>query len=294
MERTKHSDIPEPKKIKLRHRNVAHLWADKQVIRFFRKNFDKKNYKNLRMVYFALCEIDSDFGEKKKIKSLGKTIATYSGCSKRIVIKYMKILEDLHLVNRIQIRDSEGNYKGRAIELYKFDKDYHENMLIPHQRDLTLVRNRAAFKNNIDKSILSDFKNDKSTSAHSAEWKSDPTVRSLAKMFCDLFLKPVHGMTKATGSTWWSTIASIHALLYEDGRTPEEVAETIEWISKHHGREYVPEIPTAAKFRHKFNNLRLAMKRTRSRDDDDDEPNAWWKDDDNDDEDEEDQYAWWK
>lgn len=75
-----------------RKRDVAHLWADKRIMRFFRRNFNKLHYKNLRSVYLALCEIDSDFRETGEITNFTRTVATYAGMNENTVRPYLRAL----------------------------------------------------------------------------------------------------------------------------------------------------------------------------------------------------------
>ena len=120
MERT---EFPEK-----RHRNIAHLWSDKQIMRFFRKNFDKTHYKNLRSIYLALCEIDSDFGESIEIRNFNKTVATYSGLYKNNVGKYLKALQKADIID-YQRENIEGCFGGTYLQLFKWEKEEEEKKL---------------------------------------------------------------------------------------------------------------------------------------------------------------------
>ncbi len=109
---------------KKRHRNVAHLWCDKQVIRFFRQNFDKNDYKNLRSVYLALCEIDSDFGENSDIYSFVKTVATYAGMNRNTVHPYLQALRNAGIIDYSQQKDNDsGQFKGSKLIMYKWEQE---------------------------------------------------------------------------------------------------------------------------------------------------------------------------
>ncbi len=119
MKRTKHANhniAQEPQK---RCRNVAHLWTDKRINRFFRKNFDKRHYKNLRLVYSALCEIDSDFGEDKKIGSLMKTLATYAGMDVDTIRPYVRALQKADLIDFWQDNE-DGTFGQSHLTLYEW------------------------------------------------------------------------------------------------------------------------------------------------------------------------------
>lgn len=117
------TEIQEPKK---RHRNVAHAWWDKRVVRFFRKKFDKHHYKNLRSVYLALCEVDSDFGETGEIRGFTKTIATYAGMSEDTIRPYLRALQKADIIDYEQ-QNTEGQFGGTALFLYKWEEPSEEN-----------------------------------------------------------------------------------------------------------------------------------------------------------------------
>ena len=113
------------KEINKRHRNVAHLWADKRVIRFFRKTFAKTHYKNLRSVYLALCEIDSDFGEGAEIRSFAKTVATYAGMNEGTVRPYLRALQKADIIDYEQ-QNVDGQFGGTLLLLYEWREDDEE------------------------------------------------------------------------------------------------------------------------------------------------------------------------
>lgn len=93
------------------------FWCDKELTRFFRKNFTKKHYNNLRAIYLALCEIDSDFQEGTPIRGFKKTLCTYSGKSFEIATKYFYFLEQLELVTAQQTRDEKGYFSQTFLYL---------------------------------------------------------------------------------------------------------------------------------------------------------------------------------
>jgi len=101
---------------------VAHLWADKRVLRFFRKcpGLEKKHYKNLRSIYLALCEMDSDFGEGVKIGGFAKTVATYSGLHEDTIQQYLQILREVGLIEYPQANN--GRFGSRKLEMYKWEE----------------------------------------------------------------------------------------------------------------------------------------------------------------------------
>src|SRR5574343_558070 len=99
-----------------RERNVGHLWCDKRVVRFFRKNFDKKVYKSLRNVYLALCEIESDFSNNgadvKIISSIRKTCATYAGMDIKKTGDMMIQLRKMGMIDYGKVKDETGKVLG--------------------------------------------------------------------------------------------------------------------------------------------------------------------------------------
>ena len=111
---------------KKRHRNVAHLWADKRVTRFFRKNFSKKDSKNLRAIYLALCEMESDFGEGQEIISFTKTLSTYSGISRDTLRPYLIALKKAKLIDYAQAQSNGGKFGGVSLFLYAWDEEEAE------------------------------------------------------------------------------------------------------------------------------------------------------------------------
>ncbi len=110
---------------KKRKRDVAHLWADKRAVRFFRKNFDKTHYKNLRSVYLALCEIDSDFREKSQINNFAKTVATYSGMGEETVGPYLRAFQKADIIDYEQLK-VDGRFAGTSLSLYAWDEHGEE------------------------------------------------------------------------------------------------------------------------------------------------------------------------
>ena len=104
-----------------RHRNVAHLWADKQVIRFFRKYFEPIMYKNLRSVYLALCEMDSDFGQGSQINAFTSTVGTYAGMDVDTIRPYLLALKESGIIDYWQEQDATGRFGQSQLILFKWD-----------------------------------------------------------------------------------------------------------------------------------------------------------------------------
>lgn len=70
---------------------MTKLTIDKRVLRFFRQRFGRE-YKNLRSVYLALCEIEDDFGGKP-IHGFTKTVSAYTGMIEDTIRPYLKALK---------------------------------------------------------------------------------------------------------------------------------------------------------------------------------------------------------
>lgn len=121
----------EEKKIQLRVRDVAHLWGDKRVLRFFRKNFEKIDYKPLRNVYLALCEIDSDFVEERNSKTkhlhaLTKTCSTYAGMDISKVTETLQFLKFIDLIDYGRKIGEGGKTIGSFLIMYKWEgENFH-------------------------------------------------------------------------------------------------------------------------------------------------------------------------
>ena len=145
--------------MKLRERNVAHMWADKRVIRFFRHSFEKREYRKLRDVYIALCEIDSDFTEEKfsdekSIRNLTKTCTTYTGMDQGGVSKILQLLKELNFIDYGHKRDSEGKVIGSYLVMFCWQGDEYYKSLI--RVDPNMGRPGWYIKNN---NLLEGYKN---------------------------------------------------------------------------------------------------------------------------------------
>ena len=118
-------------KVSERHRDVAHLWADKRIPRFFRKVFEKKWNRRFRDVYFALCEIDSDFSERRfssnsQLRNLTQTCTAYSGLDQVTVTKIMRMLRWLGLIEYQRKKDKSGWVIGSDLFLCRWiDEETH-------------------------------------------------------------------------------------------------------------------------------------------------------------------------
>ena len=122
-----------------RERNVAHLWVDKRVSRFIRRNFKGKQRRTLRDVYLALCEIESDFTQQRNnpnfgIPHLGKLCATYSGITEETAYEAMGAFKKMGLIDYAQNKGEKGQYgKGSYLTLWTWDdeENYIENLNSP-------------------------------------------------------------------------------------------------------------------------------------------------------------------
>ena len=112
-----------------RKRNVAHLWADKRVLRMFRKTFSSVDYKNLRTIYLALCEMESDFHEEGIIKGFSKTLSSYSGLSDKTVSKYWRMIVKMNLASSRVIREKRTAI-GSNLIMYMFEEDIDYQQLL--------------------------------------------------------------------------------------------------------------------------------------------------------------------
>jgi len=113
-----------------RKRDCAHAWWDKRIIRYFRHNFPTKEYKNLRSVYLALCEIDSDFNENPNIKNFLQTVCTYAGMHRETVGPVLLQLEEMGLIGRVQERVN-GQFGNTRLELYIWDDEKNREPELP-------------------------------------------------------------------------------------------------------------------------------------------------------------------
>lgn len=116
-----------------RRRDVAHLWADKRVLRFIRKRFndDGNHGKHLLLVYLALCQIDSDFGEGVEIKSFTKTVATYSHLSRGTVGRYLRAFQKADIIDFPQHQEetpSGPRFGAKTLDLYEWIEENEDRM----------------------------------------------------------------------------------------------------------------------------------------------------------------------
>ena len=141
---------------KLRVRDVAHFWGDKQVLRFFRKRFERVDHKPLRNVYLALCEIDSDFVEERNSKekhlhALTQTCATYAGMDQNYVTEALQFLRFIKLIDYGRKYGDDGKTVGSFLTMYKWEGfDFHSKEI----KDYKIL-----IRENPDKVITGCYKN---------------------------------------------------------------------------------------------------------------------------------------
>ena len=167
-----------------RNRAIAHLWCDKRVVRYFRELWkDDKitsyEYQQLKLVYFAFCEIDSDFAgnrnteNKIELHSLTKMIVTYSGLSIGVASKAMQCLKEFGLIEYKQIREG-SRATGTSLEMYEFiAEELNDNF----EDAMSRFRNSEIIKSR-NYQVTKQNKND---SKESSLYKKEPVVKKSSR-----------------------------------------------------------------------------------------------------------------
>jgi hypothetical protein len=181
MQRTK-NNLPEK-----RHRNVAHLWADKRVIRFFRKNFEKKDYKNLRSIYLALCEIESDFGENANIKGFTKTVSTYAGMGEDVTRKYLRALWKADLIDYYQ-ENIEGRFGNTLLMMYKWEEGKESEIKLKIEKSLKIRSRKTPGTVNTGYGKSGSIKKDSKESSISKNSKESFNKKDFPKKYIETHL----------------------------------------------------------------------------------------------------------
>jgi len=110
--------------------------ADKKIIRFFRKNFNKKHYENFRSAYLAICEINSDFGGEH-IPNFTKTVAEYAGKNIDTIRPYLAMLKEAGIIDYAQQMNKDGKFAGTVLSLNNWKKDVRSKIkLVTKERNL--------------------------------------------------------------------------------------------------------------------------------------------------------------
>lgn len=167
----------ENKTAKPRERNNAHGWWDKRIPRFFRKNFSNITSKNLRTVYFALCEIDSDFTEQrhsnKPYPSITEMCYKYSRMSKNLIIEYLKLLKELGFIDYGRHWNKNHKVDGSFLIMYEWlgeetykerIKDIDKSYIIENNNievNINIKNNKLTLKNKNNKLFLTKISSSK-------------------------------------------------------------------------------------------------------------------------------------
>jgi|GEM_PF-5624278 len=279
---------------KKRKRDIAHLWSDKRIMRFFRNNFDKTHYKNLRSVYLALCEIDSDFKERGEIHGFTKTVSTYTGMHKDTIRPYLKALKKAGMIGYTQTNDSEdGKFRGTEFSLYLWEdsnedekKENIEEVLqycmrrtTPAVRRKTRRRENPStgkpvdgktvpYKNNtLVLDIYKNSSNEEDINIFLPEQSGKkPSIQERNKTFIPLASKLVgivqsSKSIKITSSQVKSWANEIRKLSEGKGVPFERIETALDWYEDNVGGQYIPVIESGSSLKEKFTKIEDAMKR---------------------------------
>lgn len=90
-------------------------WFDKPIMRYLREKYgkNKKVFIALRSVYLAVCEMESDFGGDA-ITSFNKTVGTYAGLTRQVAGKYIRVLEQEGLIQKVRVINLNTNLKSKG------------------------------------------------------------------------------------------------------------------------------------------------------------------------------------
>src|SRR6266496_1846295 len=90
-------------------------WFDKPIMRYLRVKYggNKKVFIALRSTYLAICEMESDF-ESNPITAFNKTVGTYAGLSREAAGKYVRVLEQEGLIQKVRIVDPVTHLKSKG------------------------------------------------------------------------------------------------------------------------------------------------------------------------------------
>lgn len=280
-----------------RIRDVAHLWSDKRILVFFRKNFDKNHYKNLRTVYLALCEIDSDFNETGQIIGFTKTVATYAGVHEDSVRLYLRALQKADLIDYWQ-ENRQGKFGNTTLMLYKWEEGREEEVKSKMERVLNrkyrrrkspgTVNNGAGNSGDFNNDLRSDISNndlrsyqdisgeqsppvDISNDSH--EEKEKETVQPVdrneeympfAKRLADIIRKKKRINKNSSIRSWADDFRKLVTIdLVEDDHEAKiaRVNRALDWYEQNIGGKFVPDIQSGASFRQKLPNIENAIER---------------------------------
>ena len=130
-----------------RKRDVAHIWQDKRIIRYFRKTFPSIKHKNIKDTYIALCEIDSDFHntEGRMIPNLTHLTSKYADLSPALVTENLKILKGLNLIDYGRKRDPKTQQIiGSFLQIFLWDDSDLNSLIIeyPYKAILRYIKDK--------------------------------------------------------------------------------------------------------------------------------------------------------
>jgi hypothetical protein len=93
-------------------------WFDKPIMRYLREKYgqNKKVFIALRATYLAICEIESDF-ESNAITAFNKTVGTYAGLTRQVAGKYVRLLEEEGLIEKLRVVDTKTGLKAKGTYL---------------------------------------------------------------------------------------------------------------------------------------------------------------------------------
>src|SRR5215217_8080685 len=93
-------------------------WFDKPIMRYLREKYgkNKKAFLALRSVYLAVCEMESDF-ETSAVTAFSKTVGTYAGLTRQVAGKYVRLLEQEGLIQKMRVIDPDTNLKSKGTYL---------------------------------------------------------------------------------------------------------------------------------------------------------------------------------
>lgn len=253
------------------NRNKRFLWADKQILKFFRQEFGKKTWKKLQAVYLALCEIDSDLQEGILIKSLIKTVQDYSGYGEESVLNCLEILKNLGLVTYFQTR-KEGRFSKTKLILYEFLETSYPgipgsvNPRIRKSPDPEKPGYGGASKSIKKQQFIESQKvqkNNPDNYIYNMSLKNNKKINNIYICLANFLYQIVHQkknirFTKKTLTAWAGEIRKLHEINQVEIK---RIKKVLIWYKNNIGGAYVPVVESGSSLRSKFLRLEAAMER---------------------------------
>lgn len=260
-------------------RYQSFLWADKRIIKFFRKNFDTKTYRHLQLTYLGLCEIDSDLKEGKKIESLESELIYYTGLPEEIVLDSLKTLVKLRLVRYLQAKSSKRKQVKIKLILNSYDALESDLDRQPRQKFVRKNHNNNIYiqslPNNFNldrnkKDICCDPENDKNSKnkpkPKNSKDKPKPKIdieKTIYFSFAKFLYESVNKYkavtyTKDKIKKWAHEFRILHTSHNVDIK---RIKKVLLWYRDNILGEYVPEAFSGYAFKKKFLRLEAAMER---------------------------------